>query len=68
MTTEHEEVLKRLTDAKKRHIERKKAELTAELKVQDELWNAYYDGVYDAIKEIEHNALWATVKEKSNAE
>lgn len=68
MTTEHEEVLKRLTDAKRRSIERKKAELTAELKVQDELWNAYYDGVYDAIKEIEQNALWATVKEKSNAE
>ncbi|MBO5970652.1 MAG: hypothetical protein J6S14_19430 [Clostridia bacterium] len=53
MTTEHEKVLKRLTDTKMRKIERKKAELTAELKYQDELWNAYYDGVYDAIKEIE---------------
>ena len=68
MTTEHEEVLKRLTDAKSRKIERKKAELAAELKNQDELLNAYWDGVYDAIKEIEQNALWATVKEKSNAE
>lgn len=58
MTTEHEEVLKRLTDAKKRYSERKKAELTAELKNQDELWNAYYDGVYDAIKEIEQAELW----------
>ena len=58
MTTEHEEVLKRLTDAKKRHSERKKAELTAELKAQDEIWNAYYDGVYDAIKEIEQAELW----------
>lgn len=58
MTTEHEEVLKRLTDAKKRRSERKKAELTAELKMQDELWNAYYDGVYDAIKEIEQAELW----------
>lgn len=65
MTTEHEEVLKRLTDAKSRKIERKKAELTAELKYQDEIWNAYYDGVYDAIKEIEQNALWATAKEDS---
>lgn len=53
MTTEHEEVLKRLADAKTRKIERKKAELTAELKNQDELLNAYWDGVYDAIKEIE---------------
>ncbi len=68
MTTEHEELLKRLTDAMKQKSDRKKAELTAELKMQDELWNAYYDGVYDAIKEIEQNALWATVKEKSNAE
>jgi murein tripeptide amidase MpaA len=65
MTSEHEEVLTRLTDAKRRKIERKKAELAAELKNQDELWNAYYDGVYDAIKEIEQNALWATVKEDS---
>ena len=63
MTTEHEEVLKRLIDVKKRHIERKKAELAAELKNQDDLLNAYWDGVYDAIKEIEQNALWATVKE-----
>lgn len=53
MTNEHEEVLKRLTDAKRRCIERKKASLTAELKSLDEIWNAYYDGVYDAIKEIE---------------
>ena len=68
MTTEHEEVLKHLTDARMRGIEHKKAELAAELKMQDELWNAYYDGVYDAIKEIEQNALWATVKEKPNAE
>lgn len=65
MTTEHEEVLKRPTDAKHRQTERKKAELAAELKNQDELWNAYYDGVYDAIKEIEQNALWATVTEDS---
>ena len=55
MTTEHEEVLTRLTDAKRRKIERKKAELTAELKNQDELLNAYWDGLYDAIKEIEKN-------------
>lgn len=68
MTTENEEILKRLTDAMKHKSDRKKAELTAELKMQDELCNAYYDGVYDAIKEIEQNALWATVKEKSNAE
>lgn len=68
MTTEHEELLKRLTYAKMQKINRKKAELTAELKNQDELWNAYFDGVYDAIKEIEQNALGATVKEKSNAE
>lgn len=58
MTTEHEEVLKRLTDAKRRHTERKKAELAAELKNQDEIWNAYCDGVYDAIKEIEQVELW----------
>lgn len=62
MTTEHEEILNRLTDAKKRHIERKKAELAAELKNQDDLLNAYWDGVYDAIKEIEQAALW----EKNN--
>ena len=55
MTTEHEEVLNRLIDAKKRHIERKKAELTAELKFQDEILIAYWDGVYDAIKEMEKN-------------
>ncbi len=55
MTTEHEEVLKRLTDAKMRKINSKKAELAAELKNQDELLNAYWDGVYDAIKEIEQN-------------
>ena len=55
MTTEHEEVLKQLTDAKSRKIERKKAELAAALKYQDEIWNAYCDGVYDAIKEIEQN-------------
>lgn len=68
MTTEHDELLKRLVDGMAAKINRKKAELTAELKNQDELWNAYYDGVYDAIKEIEQNALWATVREKSNAE
>lgn len=62
MTTEHEEVLKRLIDAKRRHIDRKKAELSAELKNQDELWNAYYDGVYDAIKEIEQAELWEKIK------
>lgn len=62
MTKEHVEVLRQLTDAKKRHSERKKAELAAELKNQDELWNAYYDGVYDAIKEIEQAELW----EKTN--
>lgn len=56
MTNEHEEMLKRLTDAKKWQSERKKAELAAELKMQDELWNAYYDGVYDAIKEIERGS------------
>ena len=56
MTTEHEEVLKRLTDAKKHTSDRKKAELAAELKMLDELWNAYYDGVYDAIKEIERGS------------
>lgn len=55
MTTEHEEVLKRLIDAKARKIEKKKAELTAEMKNQDEILNAYWDGVYDAIKEIEKN-------------
>jgi len=55
MTTEHEEVLKRLTDAKMQKINRKKAELTAELKFQDEILTAYWDGVYDAIKEIEKN-------------
>ena len=55
MTTEHEEVLKRLIDAKARKIEKKKAELTAEMKNQDEILNAYWDGVNDAIKEIEKN-------------
>jgi len=64
MTTEHEEVLTRLTNARRRTIEKKKAELAAELKNQDELWNAYYDGVYDAIKEIEQAELW----EELNAE
>ena len=68
MTNEHEKILDRLTSNRQRAINRKKEELAAELKNQDELWNAYYDGVYDAIKEIEQNALWATVKEKSNAE
>lgn len=58
MTTEHEEVLKRLVDARAVKINRKKAELTAELKNQDELLNAYWDGVYDAIKEIEQAELW----------
>lgn len=62
MTTEHEEVLKRLTDVKRRHIDRKKAELSAELKNQDELWTAYYDGVYDAIKEIEQAELLEKIK------
>lgn len=58
MTTDHEEVLKRLTDARRRGVERKKAELAAELKYQDEIWTAYFDGVYDAIKEIEQAELW----------
>lgn len=58
MTTEHEEVMKRLVDGRAAKINKKKIELTSELKNQDELLNAYWDGVYDAIKEIEKSALW----------
>lgn len=58
MTKEHDELLKRLVDGRAAKINRKKAELTAELKNQDELLNAYWDGVYDAIKEIEQAELW----------
>ena len=58
MTPEHEQILKHLVDARTRKSERRKAELTAELKNQDELLNAYWDGVYDAIKEIEKSAMW----------
>lgn len=68
MTTEHDELLKRLVDIRAAKINCKKAELAAELKNQDELLDAYWDGVYDAIKEIEQNALWVTAKEKPNAE
>lgn len=58
MTTEHEELLKRLVDGRAAKIDRKKAELAAELRSQDELLTAYWDGVYDAIKEIEQAELW----------
>ena len=62
MTKEHDELLKRLVDIKAAKINCKKAELAAELKNQDDLLNAYWDGVYDAIKEIEAAAL----REKTN--
>lgn len=55
MTTEHDELLKRLVDGMAAKINKKKIELTSELKNQDELLNAYFDGVYDAIKEIEQH-------------
>ena len=58
MTKEHDELLKRLVDIRAAKINGKKAELAAELKTQDELLDAYWDGVYDAIKEIEQAELW----------
>lgn len=65
MTTEHDELLKRLVDGRAAKINKKKIELTSELKNQDELLNAYWDGIYDAIKEIEKASLW---EEKIDAE
>lgn len=58
MKPENEQILKRLTDSKARKTDKKKAELAAELKFQDEILTAYWDGVYDAIKEIEASELW----------
>ena len=53
MTKEHEEILKRLTDNKSRKILERKTELVTQAKMLDENLCAYWDGVYDALKEVE---------------
>lgn len=48
---ESDEILKKLTERKMRSIDLKKAKLSKELDMMDEILNAYWDGVYDALKE-----------------
>ena len=50
---EYDEILKKLVERKMRSIDLKKAKLAKELDMMDEILNAYWDGVYDALKEVE---------------
>lgn len=50
---ESDEIIKKLTERKMRSIDLKKAKLAKELDMMDEILNAYWDGVYDALKEVE---------------
>lgn len=56
---ESDEILKKLTERKMRSIDLKKAKLAKELDMMDEILNAYWDGVYDALK---------AAKERDNAD